>query len=179
MKVAHGLLLLAALAAVPGPTDPVVRAGVVATLHGRSVLAMIGSPLVAGARLTLVTPDTPQAVLKARVVRPLSTEPDMSVRTPGPYYEVVSAEDGRTLPDVAVAMIGDPPVKRVAGAVSLQLDKTLQDVRVRVCRSMEGLHLTLWSGEPLKTPRVWHLYYYVGYDLQQTCQPGDTAAGGR
>jgi hypothetical protein len=158
--------------------EPLVRAGVASTFHGRSVVAMSGSSLAAGARLTLVTPDIPQTVHKALVVRAVSDDKDMSIRTPGPYYEIVSGEEGQPLPELAVAVLGDPPVNRVETAVSLHIDATLQDVRVRVCRSMEGLHLTLWSGEPLKAPRVWHLYYYVGYDLQQTCQPGDTAGGG-
>lgn len=142
------------------------------------MLAMSGPILPAGTRLTLVTPDAPQRVQKA-LVQHVSNSKDLNVRTSGPYYEIVGGEEGQVLPELAIAVLGDPPSTQIAEAVSLRLDPALQDVRVRVCRSMEGLHLTLWSGEPLKAPRIWHLYYYVGYDLQQTCQPGDTADGGR
>jgi len=140
---------------------------------------MSGTPLAERTRVTLVTPDVPQSVRRALVGRALADDEYMKVRTPGPYYEIASAEIGQPLPELAVAVLGDPQVNRVAGAVSLHIDEALQDVRVRVCSSMEGLHLTLWSGEPLKAPRVWHLYYYLGYDLQQTCQQGDTGDGGQ
>jgi hypothetical protein len=179
MKRTNAALLALLLGAVM-PTlapEPPVRAGVASTVHGRSVLAMGGTSLAAGARLTLVSPDVPQKVQRALVVRAVADDDYMKVRTPGPYYEIISGDKG-PLPELAVAVIGDPPVNRVAEAVSLQIDATHHDVRVRVCRSMEGLHLTLWSGEPLKAPRVWHLYYYVGYDMQQTCQPEDTSGGG-
>jgi hypothetical protein len=176
MKIAPVILFLL----IPSlASAPAVRAGVASTVHGRSVLAMAGSPLAAGTRLTLVTPDAPQKVQGAVVVRMVADADDMKVRTPGPYYEIASGDEGQPLPELAVVVLGGPPVNRVANAVSLHIDETLPDVRVRACRSMEGLHLTLWTGEPLKAPRVWHLYYYVGYDLQQTCQPGDTADGGR
>ena len=46
---------------------------------------------------------------------------------------------------------------------------------LRTCTSMEGVHLTIWSGEPLKGSRRWHRYYYVGYDLEQTCIEADWA----
>jgi hypothetical protein len=178
MKTVLALFMLT-LAGVPARTEPAVRAGVVSTLHGRSVLALSGSALAAGTRLTLVTPNAPQTVHRALVVRSLTDDKDMGVRTPGPDYEIATGDKGQPLPELAVAVIGEPAVSRVANAVSLRMDDTLHDVRVRTCASMEGLHLTLWSGEPLKAPRVWHLYYYVGYDLQQTCRPGDTADGGK
>jgi hypothetical protein len=38
----------------------------------------------------------------------------------------------------------------------------------RLCTSNEGLHLTVWAGEPLKSKRLWHEYYYLGFDVEQT-----------
>ncbi len=43
----------------------------------------------------------------------------------------------------------------------------------RICWSMEGAHLTAWSGIPLKSRRVWHKYYYAGYDTQANCSKKD------
>jgi hypothetical protein len=43
----------------------------------------------------------------------------------------------------------------------------------RSCASGEGLHLTVWYGEPLSTARLWHGYYYLGYDLESDCAPQD------
>jgi hypothetical protein len=46
----------------------------------------------------------------------------------------------------------------------------------RSCASSEGIHLTIWSGQPLKSERRWHQYYYIGYDLEPDCTPADIAA---
>jgi len=43
----------------------------------------------------------------------------------------------------------------------------------RVCTSSEGLHLTVWTGEPLKGKRMWHTYYYLGFDVEPSCQSKD------
>jgi hypothetical protein len=171
IALAGGLLAVAALNRAPE-----VRAGVVATHEGRSVLAMAAPQLEIGATLTMVTPDLPQTTTVARVVRTLTDDAYMRMRpnSPGPYYEISSVEAGRTLPQLAIAIVGDLSARRVGSTVSLHLDGASPDVRARSCTSIEGLHLTLWAGEPLKAPRLWHLYYYVGYDLQPSCTPEDT-----
>jgi hypothetical protein len=45
--------------------------------------------------------------------------------------------------------------------------------RFRVCTSTEGLHVTIWSGEPLVGRRRWHRYVYLGYDVEPSCAPKD------
>ncbi|HEX9108921.1 MAG TPA: hypothetical protein VF832_16860, partial [Longimicrobiales bacterium] len=47
--------------------------------------------------------------------------------------------------------------------------------RFRACTSMEGVHLTIWSGPPLRGRLRWHRYFYLGYDVEPSC----TAADGR
>lgn len=39
----------------------------------------------------------------------------------------------------------------------------------RMCASNEGVHLTLWRGNALKTPRLFHAYYPLGYDVEPSC----------
>ena len=53
----------------------------------------------------------------------------------------------------------------------------VRDARVRSCTSIEGLHLTIWSGTPLTSTRLWHAYWYLGYDVEPNCQPADTREG--
>lgn len=48
----------------------------------------------------------------------------------------------------------------------------------RSCASSEGLHFTVWSGAPLHSPRVWHRYFYLGYDVDRDCDPADFAPPG-
>ena len=44
------------------------------------------------------------------------------------------------------------------------------NVRVHECLSSEGVHYTVWEGEPLQSRRLWHEYYYLGYDVDSTCK---------
>jgi hypothetical protein len=55
------------------------------------------------------------------------------------------------------------------GRVSADLDNDGVAEHFRVCTSMEGLHLTVWSGRPLKGKRQWHRYFYLGYDVEPNC----------
>ena len=43
----------------------------------------------------------------------------------------------------------------------------------RLCASNEGLHLTIWTGKPLKGKRIWHSYYYLHYDTEADCEKKD------
>jgi hypothetical protein len=43
----------------------------------------------------------------------------------------------------------------------------------RDCTSREGVHLTIWSGEPLKGSKLWHAYFYLGYDTEPSCVDRD------
>jgi hypothetical protein len=60
------------------------------------------------------------------------------------------------------------------GRVSADLDNDGVAEHFRVCTSMEGLHLTVWSGMPLKGKRQWHRYFYLGYDVEPNCADSDT-----
>jgi hypothetical protein len=45
----------------------------------------------------------------------------------------------------------------------------------RVCTSMEGLHFTIWSGEPLKGKLRFHQYFPLHYAVDPTCTEADYA----
>ena len=47
------------------------------------------------------------------------------------------------------------------------------ELSFRSCTSMEGMHFTIWRGEPLTGKRLWHDYYYLGYDTEPTCKDVD------
>jgi len=32
----------------------------------------------------------------------------------------------------------------------------------------------VWAGAPLKSRRLWHEYYYLGYDVEPSCEARDT-----
>ena len=45
-----------------------------------------------------------------------------------------------------------------------------QEIAFRSCASMEGLHFLVLAGNGLKAKKVWHDYYYLGYDVEPTCK---------
>jgi hypothetical protein len=59
------------------------------------------------------------------------------------------------------------------GAVAADLDGDGQREFFRSCTSVEGVHVTVWSGAPLTGQRRWHAYHYVGYDMVPSCTPSE------
>ena len=66
----------------------------------------------------------------------------------------------------------DPPPDLAAGAMP-DLNGDGRAEGFRSCASGEGLHLTVWYGEPLTTSRLWHGYFYLGYDTEADCDAKD------
>jgi hypothetical protein len=175
LNIAAIFLALIATSEQATPT----RAGVMVTADGHSVLAMDGPALSSGAIITLVTIDNPQQVSLAVIARRL-TDSEIMARhdVPAPYYSITATPASSVLPSLAVAVIGRFEVERRGSAVLLRASKTSNPIRVRSCTSSEGLHFTLWAGEPLNSTRLWHMYYYLGYDVEPTCRPADYQGGG-
>ncbi len=151
------------------------RAGVMVAAGKSGVLALAGAALPAGTAVTLVTIDSPQEVSYGVITKPLADSEIMAKHlAPGPYYQIASASGTTTLPDLAVAILGRLEAERGGAAVAIRFGRSA-DIRVRGCTSSEGLHLTLWAGEPLKSTRLWHTYYYLGYDVEPDCRPAEAA----
>ena len=72
-----------------------------------------------------------------------------------------------------VLLIQQKKVKIANGIASVDLNGDKKDEYFRACTSMEGLHLTVWSGKPLIGKRIWHSYYGVGYDTVPSCKEKD------
>ena len=156
------------------PGGQSIRAGVAVASEGNSVLAMEGPVLSVGTPLTVITTEDPQRVWRAVVVKRLADSPVMAKHNMlGLYYEITMESGPTPPPDFAVAVLGRPVVERTGTAVRLRVGNPPMEIRVRSCASSEGLHLTLWAGEPLKSPMLWHTYFYLGYDVQPTCQQAD------
>ena len=142
-------------------------------------MAMPGAPPPNGSPVTLVTPNEPQEVYRAVVIRTVANCEVMTPHDmPGPYYRLAPEAGSARLPGLSVAVLGKPSALVVAGAVRLDLGNGRPEARVRSCTSSEGLHLTLWSGVPLKSTRLWHAYWYLGMDVEPDCQPGDYRESG-
>jgi len=143
-----------------------------ATRAGKGLaFAVPDTALAAGALVTMIWLDEPQRVTRARVLG----------RGDKPWTIAGSAVEGRTYeltPDsaaahphgYAIAVTGDVGEATIEnGRARLDLDGDGQPETFRQCSSAEGLHLTVWSGEPLSGPQDWHRYVYLGMDLEVTC----------
>lgn len=67
----------------------------------------------------------------------------------------------------------DPPPDLAATGAMPDLNGDGRPDGFRSCASGEGLHLTVWYGEPLTTSRLWHGYFYLGYDTEADCDAKD------
>jgi hypothetical protein len=131
--------------------------GVAAGGPAHLCLALTGPPPASGARIALIEPDS-QRIRQGRIGQPIPSCSAMARQDfKAPYYEVILDNPTDAPGFLAIAI----------------LDDRYPAVRARSCTSQEGLHLTLWSGEPLRSTRVWHAYWYLGYDVAPDCQPAD------
>ena len=75
---------------------------------------------------------------------------------------------------VPVVVLGSlaKPVQR-GDTVTIEIEPGKPPIQFRFCASTEGLHATAWAGQPLASPRRWHAYYYLGYDVDPTCREAE------
>ena len=155
--------------------EAAIRIGIAADDSGQYCLALPGAPLGAGSPVTVVTVAERQRLHRLVTVQTVSGCPGMAKQqdTPGPYY-LLASETGSAQPrGPGVGVAGRLAVRVVGREFRLRLTDRIREARVRSCTSSEGLHLTVWSGVPLKTRRLWHAYWYLGYDVKPNCRPAD------
>lgn len=132
-----------------------------------------GVALAAGTVVWLVQPDTPQSVARAVPGTGVcGAWPDLAEKALVPLRPIAGALDGTRL-SIAVVAPARKPVAR-GGRVEADLDGDGVPERFRACTSSEGVHLTIWSGQPLTGRLRWHRYVYLGYDVDPTCAAAET-----
>src|SRR5215471_14192372 len=149
-----------------------------ASQDGGICIAMPGPALSAGAALTLVRPDTPQSTFVTTILRGVSAcEVLERALVPGPYY--VARQPATTPADRAAVWVAFPGSlqtrRHASGVIVTRVSPAFPAVQVRSCTSREGLHLTAWAGAPLVSRRLLHQYYYLGYDVEPSCDERDGA----
>jgi hypothetical protein len=162
------LVLASALQTAAAP----VPIGVGAVREGRSPCVSLPSVrLQPGELLTLVRANQPQIAIAAAVARPVETCEELSrALIDGPYYEVTARSAVGSDPGVWVVLRGRLETRSVRGSLRIRLNARYPRSRVQVCTSSEGLHLTMWTNTPLRSLRLWHQYFYLGYDVEPTCR---------
>ena len=75
---------------------------------------------------------------------------------------------------VAIAIVDrSQSVNLKSGVASADLDGDGQAEYFRACTSDEGIHLTVWSGRPLKGKRQWHWYVALHFATVPSCTTKD------
>lgn len=173
------LILLASLASPPVPLPAIG----VAWLTDRSACAIIEAPaLPPGSELTIVLPQLPQQAFDARIVSNVDTcaSPEGGSHVSDDdggqslAYEIRLSAAGLDAAGLGVVFVGRFPMKKLTDAYELRLSDIYPRVRVRSCTSMEGVHLSVWSGTPRASRRLWQTYWYLGYDVEPTCDDDET-----
>jgi hypothetical protein len=143
----------------PHPFEYSRDAGVAVEKDGRVCLEIRNRSLEPGTAIALVGAAAPAS---AQIEQPDSACPSGNPVDAEYQRYRLRLTQGTLAPSVpTIAIVGRP----------------LSHDTYRSCTSSEGVHLTIWSGQPLASERRWHQYYYVGYDLKPDCTPAETAAG--
>ncbi len=142
-----------------------------------SCLTIPNANLKKGGKVQIIFTDKPQIVLQAEVVEKLNRKcpsRNTEVDNNDSFYSLkVSGENIKEYA-VAIGLIDSKQIVKVRkGMAGIDVDSDKKNDYFRICTSFEGLHLTVWNSKPLIGKRIWHRYYYLGYDVDSNCKEKD------
>ena len=126
--------------------DAMPRFGIVTWQPDGSTCVTFAQKIAEGTSFKIAVFD-PHGTIEGSVVRLAEAPCHESAQIAGTSYVIVTGEKQSTA-DVGIAVVGGD-----------------ENVTARMCASNEGLHLTAWVG----SRRVWHEYFYLGYDVDPDC----------
>ncbi len=144
--------------------------------EGRACLTIENADVPDGALVHIVALREPQAHFIARVLKKAEKSCSRNPETgPNDAFYFLRLPQGSSLESsIGVGIVGfEGQFSLSEGNVRADLNGDGQPNSFRSCASSEGLHLTVWDGMPLKSPRRWHRYYYLGYDVEPDCTEKD------
>lgn len=181
MPRVSALILLVLLAPQAPGDDSLSGATVfaVAATDGQST-CLLGTPGVfrQGDPVVIVDPNLPQRFVRGVVGEPLARPCHALSRSllSGEAFALGLDKQSLTPNETCIATRAHGASFEIRdGRVRAMLPGAQEPVQFRICASMEGLHLTVWRGEPLHSLRIWHEYVYLGYDISPDCADADTA----
>lgn len=136
--------------------------------------------LLAGTRVTIVFTGFPQhsatGRIRSRGKLPCIPGPPMPP-TDSMQYVADMPRDTFDRIGLPVVVLGPVPKPQQRGdTVTIAIEPGQPPIRFRICASTEGLHASAWAGVPLASSRRWHDYYYLGYDVDPTCEESEYKA---
>jgi hypothetical protein len=148
----------------------------------RPCIALSGAGLAPGARLTLILPassrGTDSTVMAAALITAPADSTCDALDRKASAWRIRPVGDTSGFAPLGIALL-DRGIswRRTGRDLAADLDGDGIPEYFRACASLEGIHLTIWSGAPLTGRRRWHHYRYLGYDLEPDCTAGETGDG--
>jgi len=125
-------------------------------------------------RIAVVLLDKPQSAHSATILRKVektcSSRIDVFDKDSSFYLLKMRNADNVW---VGIGIVDPGKIAIISGTASSDLNGDGRKEYFRSCTSTEGVHLTIWTGKPLTGNRIWHQYYYLGYDTEPTCRKKD------
>jgi hypothetical protein len=123
-----------------------------------------------GAAVLLVPGDSSKPVRTATVTRSLFA---CGARDPDREESAYALSSPGAEPDgLWIAVFDSASASQPRAAIDI--DRDGEPEQFRTCNSVEGTHLSVWSGPPRTGTRRWHAYDYVGFKLEPTCTEAET-----
>jgi hypothetical protein len=168
----------AASSASPASYTPRIGTGV--STGSRTCAAIHNGNLTNGAAVTLVSPMTPPTSVTGTITG-VAQQPcpiTQNVDTTASNYNIdIQGSVPKLTP--LIVLVGTPPVTIDSNNVArADLDQTSHPVSFKACSVDNGLHLTAWSGDPLKSTMLWHGFYYESGNpgTAPACTPAEMPA---
>lgn len=158
------------------------KVGVVYRDHrNKLLLTLPNSALKAGSKVVLISVPGHSRLCCAEIVKRLGQGPGIghqiiiSGYTQDTTY-LMKMDKADAAVQLGFGIIDSPKIfSSRAGAIRADLNRDGIEESFRDCTSHEGVHLTIWSGQALKGPRLWHAYYFLEYDVEPSCVKQDYA----
>ncbi|UCF40916.1 MAG: hypothetical protein JSW43_00805 [Gemmatimonadota bacterium] len=145
-------------------------ASICLTIH-RADLA-VGTPLL----LLDVTGNDKPLNARSGVRRGAPCPRDMATGDEASYETTLAPGAQLQRGGVYFAVVTPPAGPVESGPVTrLDVDGDGAIEEFRTCASSEGLHLTVWPGAEMTGTRLWHRYFYLGYDVEPDCSDAEVA----
>jgi hypothetical protein len=144
--------------------------GIVTARNDTVCLSAMSEAAVGSATILVMIPSEQRAI-PAVPVGKLAACPG-EVMSQGAAFFQLNAPDFQPT-NLGIAVLA--PGASVSSVAHTDINRDGVAENYRACSSVEGIHLTVWAGEPLRGKRLWHYYHYVGYDMEPTCVEADYA----
>ncbi len=133
-------------------------------------LTIENASLRSGQIVYVVTFNDTQSVQRATIDQKLNIGCNLSDHEETFSFYSLNIQDNDAF---GIGVINSPIIDVTSGIANVDLNGDGKKEYFRECASNEGIHLTVWTGKPLVGKRIWHYYWYAGYDTEPSCKKKD------